>query len=718
MICVMKNKLVLALLLVIFISSCNSKDKKNQRLVFEANYPETVKVDVSDEYFGTIVNDPFRWLEDDRSAETGDWVKAQNELTFSFLNSIPFRNKIRDRLLKIWDYPKISAPVKKGNKYFFYKNDGLQNQSVLYFKTRLEGTEIELLDPNKLATDGSISLSSISISEDGNYIAYSISRSGSDWREVYVKEIESGIVLDDHIKWVKFSGVAWYGDGFFYARYPEPAKGAELTGENKDCKVYYHKLGDNQEEDKLIYDEPNNPLRGFSVNVSDNQELLIISVTESTSGNALYYKDLTKKNSSVIKLITDFDNDHYIVDYSDSKLILYTNYNAPKYRLVSVDLRKPAKEQWKDIIPEADAVLRSAQIFGDKIIASYLQDARSVVKIFDTKGKFLHDLDVSIIGTISGFAGDKDDDFTFYTITSFTTPATIYMYDINNNKSTLYQVSDIDFDPESYVTKQVFYKSKDGTKIPMFIVHKKGIALDGNNPTLLYGYGGFNISLTPHFSISRLIWLEQGGIYAVANIRGGGEYGENWHKSGTLMAKQNVFDDFIAAAEYLISEKYTSPSRLAVQGGSNGGLLVGAVLNQRPDLFAVGLPAVGVMDMLRYHLFTIGRYWATDYGTSEDSKEMFEYLYAYSPVHNIKEGVDYPAILVTTGDHDDRVVPAHSFKYIATLHSKNTGKSPQLIRIETETGHGAGKPTSKVIEELADILAFTFYNMNYTPLYD
>lgn len=712
----MKYIIILLAISILFVSCGDSQ--KEERFEFELNYPETIKESVIDEYFGIKVEDPYRWLENDTSRATKEWVKKQNQLTFSYLEKIPFRNRIRERLTEIWDYPRISAPSKRGDKYFFYKNDGLQNQSVLYYKNSLDGKEIELLDPNKLAEDGSISLASTSISDDGKYLAYSISRSGSDWREVFVREINTKKDTDDHIKWVKFSGVAWYEDGFFYARYPQPKEGMELSGVNENCQIFYHKLGTSQEDDILIYKDDNNPHYGFSVGITDNNELLLISAVESTSGNALYYKDLTKENSNVVKLINDFDNDNSVIDYENGKMLIYTNYKAPKYRLVEVDLRNPARSNWKDVVPEKESVLRSAKVFGDKIIANYLQDARSVVKIFNTDGDYLYDLDKSIIGTIGGFTGEKDNEYTFYTYTSFTTPATVYKYDIKTNTSKLYQQSEIDFDSEQYVTKQIFYESKDGTKVPMFLVHKKGIALDGNNPTLLYGYGGFNISLTPHFSPSRLIWLEQGGIYAVANIRGGGEYGETWHRSGTLMSKQNVFDDFIAAAEYLIDNNYTSPARLAIQGGSNGGLLVGAVVNQRPDLFAVGLPAVGVMDMLRYHLFTIGRFWATDYGTSEDSKEMFEYLYAYSPIHNISEGVDYPAMLVTTGDHDDRVVPAHSFKYIATLQEKNAGDRPVMIRIETETGHGAGKPTAKIIEEISDIMAFTFYNMRFTPLYE
>lgn len=712
----MKKLFTLLLIIPVFYLGCKEASEPNDK--YKLIYPETAKVDVIDEYFGHSVADPYRWLEDDKSPEVGEWVKQQNALTFGYLDQIPFRNRLRERLTEIWDYPRTSAPIKRGNRYFLYKNDGLQNQDVLFYKNDIDGELIEILDPNKLDEDGTISLAGTSVTKDGRYIAYSVSTGGSDWREVFVRDIETGEDLDDHIKWVKFSRIAWYEDGFFYARYPEPKEGRELTAENIDCQVYYHKLGNDQKNDKLIYKNPDDPNLGFSVKVTDNQELLIIYASASTSGNAVYYLNLNKPGSKVNKLIESYENINYVLDYEDGKIILYTNYKAPKYRLVQIDLNKPDVKNWKEIIPENHAVLSSVRIFRNRIIANYLEDARSIVRIFDSKGNYIEDLDLTAIGTFRGFSGDKDDEITFFTVTSFTTPSTIYKYYINENRSELYQESKIDFDTENYITKQVFYKSKDGTKVPMFIVHKNGIGLDGRNPTLLYGYGGFNISLTPHFSIARLIWLEQGGIYAVANIRGGGEYGEKWHSAGTRMNRQNVFDDFIAAAEYLIENNYTSPERLAIQGGSNGGLLVGAVINQRPELFAVGLISVGVLDMLRYHLFTIGRYWATDYGTSDESEEMFKYLFAYSPLHNIQEGVEYPAVLVTTGDHDDRVVPAHSFKYIATLQEIYRGDNPVLIRIETETGHGRGKPTSKIIEEISDVIAFTFYNMQFTPLFE
>ncbi|MDD3686089.1 MAG: prolyl oligopeptidase family serine peptidase [Bacteroidales bacterium] len=699
---------------VILFSSCNNN--KTEKMDFEIVYPETRQDEVKDTYFGIEVADPFRWLEDDNSQETADWVKKQNELTFKYLENIPYRKNIKDRLLKIWDYPKVSAPVHQSGKYFYYRNDGLQNQSVLFYKEGMKGEEIELLDPNEFDKDGGVSLSAIAVSDDGKYLGYAISRAGSDWQEIFVRDIETRKDLKDHLEWVKFSSIAWYQNGFFYSRYPEPAKGQELSGVNTNSKIYYHEIGTEQKDDKLVYEDPKNPEVGFSAHVTEGGEYLIIYASESTSGNALYYKKLGDDNAKVVKLVETFENDYSVIDALNNKFYIYTNLDAPRYRLVELDLNNP-KAAWKNIIPEEDGVLQSVSYIGDRFIANYMIDAHSVVKIFDARGKYLHNLDIDLLGSIGGFSGDRKDNFTFYTVTSFTTPATIYMYNIKTNKSTLYEKSKVDFKADEYITEQVFYTSKDGTKVPMFIVYKDGIAMDGNNPTLLYGYGGFNISLTPYFSIARCVWLEQGGVVAIPNIRGGGEYGEDWHKAGTIMQKQNVFDDFIAAAEYLIENKFTSPSRLAIQGGSNGGLLIGAVTNQRPDLFAVALPAVGVMDMLRYHKFTIGRYWATDYGTSEDSKEMFDYLYAYSPIHNIKEGVEYPAVLVTTADHDDRVVPAHSFKYIATLQNKYKGEKPVLIRIETQAGHGAGKPTMKMIDEIADIYSFAFYNMEFTPVY-
>lgn len=711
----MKNLIYLAFVFFLLLSAC--KNKKDAMADFELKYPETKRDSIYDEYFGIKVHDPYRWLEDDNSPETEEWVKAQNELTFSYLERIPYRQKIRDRLTKLWDYPKMSPPVNIKGKYFFFKNDGLQNQSVLYYMDKIKGTEKVVVDPNQLSKDGTVALSTFSVSDDGKYIAYAISKAGSDWSEIYVKEIETGKLLNDKIEWIKFSGIAWYNDGFFYSRYPAPGKEGKLSAINKNSKIYYHKLGTKQDADVLIYEDRNNPDISFSPATSDSKKYLIIYAHLSTSGNALYLKDLSKNVDKTVKIVDSFDNDFTVIDEIGNKLYILTNFNAPKYKIIELDLSKPNINFAKDFIPESNDVLQSATFIGGKFILNYTKDVYSKIKIYDSKGKYLYDLDNNEIGTISGFDGEKEDTKTFYLFTSFTNPSTIYMYDINKNKSTVYQKPKVDFNPEQYITKQVFYKSKDGTKIPMFIVHKKGINLDGNNPTILYGYGGFNIQLTPYFSVSRIVWLEQGGIVTIANLRGGGEYGEEWHKAGTLMNKKNVFYDFIAAAEYLINEKYTSAKRLAIQGGSNGGLLVGSVLNMRPDLFAVALPAVGVMDMLRYHKFTIGRFWATDYGTSEDCKEMFEYLYSYSPYHNIRNDVEYPAVLVTTADHDDRVVPAHSFKYIAQLQYMNKGTKPTFIRIETQAGHGAGKPTAKIIDEIADIYAFTFYNLNFTPLY-
>ena len=691
------------------LTSCHQQKK-----IEPVQYPETKKCDTVDNYFGTAVPDPYRWLEDDYSEETANWVKAQNAVTQQFLSQIPYREQMKSHLMDIMNYPKEGAPWKKGDRYFFYRNDGLQNQSVLYYKNTLDGEAVELLDPNKLSDDGTVALSTLDISDDGNYLGYAISRNGSDWQEIYVKNIETGEVLNDHLVWVKFSGIAWKDDGFFYSRFPEPKN--ELSGVNENGKLYYHKIGTDQSTDQLAYEDRTNPNLSFSADVV-NKRYLVIYGSESTSGNSLYFKDLDKKNAQFVKAVTTFEDDYSVVDELNGNLLVMTNHDAPEYKVVSIPMDNPAPENWKDIIPAAKEVLAGVSHMGQRLIANYTKDARSLVKIFDERGKFLGNLDNDMIGSIGGFAGEPEETETFYTVTSYITPATIYRYDITNNKSTLYKKSEIDFNSDDYTTEQVFYTSKDGTKVPMFITHKKGIKMDGNNPTLLYGYGGFNISLTPGFSVTRIAWLEQGGVLAVANLRGGGEYGRTWHEAGTKMQKQNVFDDCIAAAEYLIAQKYTSPEKLALQGGSNGGLLVGAVVNQRPDLFAVAIPQVGVMDMLRYHKFTIGRYWAVDYGTSEDSKEMFEYLYKYSPLHSIQNGVEYPAILVTTADHDDRVVPAHSFKYAAALQNSDIGDRPHLIRIESNAGHGGGKPLDKTIEETVDIFSFIFFNMGVEVKY-
>ncbi len=704
---------ILALNVLIMLSSCNNETKTNGDEPLK--YPETKKCDTIDNYFGTAVSDPYRWLEDDFSDETANWVKAQNEVTNNYLSKIPYRENMKNRLKDIMNYPKESAPSKKGDRYFFYRNDGLQNQSVLYYKNSLDGEAVELLDPNKLSDDGTVALSNLGISDDGNYLGYAISRNGSDWEEIFVKNIETGETLNDHLMWVKFTSIAWKDDGFFYSRFPEPKN--ELSGVNENGQLYYHKVGTEQKDDQLAYEDKTNPDVSFTAEVI-NKRYLVIYGSESTSGNCLYYKDLDKANSDFVKLVDNFENDFGVIDEIDGNFIVMTNYFAPEYKVIKIFLDNPTPAKWLDLIPKSDAgVLAGVSHIGKKLIANYTKDAHTVIRIFDEDGHFISNLDNDMIGTIGGFSGDPEDTETFYTVTSYTTPSLIYKYDITNNKSELYKKSEISFNSDEYVTEQKFYESKDGTKIPIFLTHKKDIVLDGTNPTLLYGYGGFNISLTPSFSATRIAWLEQGGVYAVANIRGGGEYGKEWHEAGTKLQKQNVFDDFIAAAEYLINEKYTSKERLAIQGGSNGGLLVGAVVNQRPDLFAVAIPQVGVMDMLRYHKFTIGRYWAIDYGTSEDNKEMFEYLYKYSPLHSVKDGVDYPAILVTTADHDDRVVPAHSFKYAATLQNSNIGNKPHLIRIESNAGHGSGKPLDKAIDEVVDIYSFIFYNMGIEPKY-
>lgn len=700
---------ILILGIIMMLTSCHQKKK-----IEPVQYPETKKCDTVDHYFGTAVPDPYRWLEDDYSEETANWVKAQNAVTQQFLSQIPYREQMKKHLKEIMNYPKEGAPWKKGDRYFFYRNDGLQNQSVLYYKNSLDGEAVELLDPNKLSDDGTVALSTLGISDDGNYLGYAISRNGSDWQEIYVKNIATGEVLDDHLVWVKFSGIAWKEDGFFYSRFPEPKN--ELSGVNENGKLYYHKVGTDQKADQLAYEDRTNPDLSFSAEVV-NKRYLVIYGSESTSGNCLYYKDLKNPKAQFVKVVTDFTDDYSVVDEIDGQLIVMTNHDAPEYKVISIPMDNPAPANWKDLIPASKEVLAGVSHIGKRLIANYTKDARSLVRIFDESGKLLGNLDNEVIGTISGFAGEADDTETFYTVTSYITPATIYRYDIANNKSILYKKSEINFNSDEYVTEQKFFTSKDGTKVPMFITHKKGIKMDGSNPTLLYGYGGFNISLTPGFSVTRIAWLEQGGVLAVANLRGGGEYGKKWHEAGTKMKKQNVFDDCIAAAEYLIAQGYTNKDKLALQGGSNGGLLVGAVVNQRPDLFAVAIPQVGVMDMLRYHKFTIGRYWAVDYGTSEDSKEMFEYLYKYSPLHSIQNGKEYPAILVTTADHDDRVVPAHSFKYAAALQNSDIGDRPHLIRIESNAGHGGGKPLDKTIEETVDIFSFIFFNMGVDVKY-
>ena len=676
-------------------------------------YPETKKDVVKDTYFGTDVSDPYRWLEDDRSAETGAWVKAQNEVTFGYLSQIPFRNQIKERLEKLWNYERISAPFKEGNYTYFYRNNGLQNQSVIYRKDK-SGKEELFLDPNTFATDGTTSLADISFSKDGSLMAYSISEGGSDWNKIIIMDAVSKKVLESPIVDVKFSGIAWLGnDGFFYSSYDKP-EGSELSAKTDQHKLYYHKLGTTQKEDKIVFGL-NEKRRYVSGAISEDQHYLIITAANSTTGNELYIRDLNDPHSKLETIVSNFDSNNYIIDNVGTKLFIVTNLNAPNQKVVTVDFKNPTPENWKDCIGETDYVLSPSTGAG-YLFANYMKDAISQVKQYDYDGKLVREISLPGIGSAGGFGGKKTETELYFSFSNYLTPGTIYSFDPKSGTSKVYEKPKVDFNSDNYESKQVFYTSKDGTKIPMIINHKKGLKLDGKNPTILYGYGGFNVSITPNFSVANAVWMENGGIYAVANLRGGGEYGKKWHDAGTQQKKQNVFDDFIAAGEYLIAQKYTSSDYLAIRGGSNGGLLVGAVMTQRPDLMKVALPAVGVLDMLRYHTFTAGAGWAYDYGTANDSKEMFTYLKNYSPVHNVKKGVKYPATLVTTGDHDDRVVPAHSFKFAAELQDKQAGENPVLIRIDVNAGHGAGKPISKTIEENADVQAFTLYSMGIKEL--
>lgn len=679
----------------------------------QINYPQTKKTDKVDSYFETKVSDPYRWLEDDRSLETADWVKAQNQVTFGYLATIPFRDAIKQRMEKLWNYEKVSAPFKEGKYTYYYKNNGLQNQSVLYRKDA-SGNEELFLDPNTFSKDATTSLADISFSKDGSLCAYSISEAGSDWRKVIFINAETKQSIGDKLIDVKFSGLSWKGnEGVYYSSYDKP-KGSELSAKTDRHKLYFHKLGTNQSEDILVFGDKEKR-RYVGGTVSEDNHYLFISAANSTSGNELYLKDLTQPNSEIKSIHSGFEYDVDVLDSKGSKLFIVTNYKAPNKRVVTVDVANPSPANWKDCIAETDQVLSPSTGAGF-IFANYMKDAVSVVKQFDYNGKLVREIQLPGLGTASGFSGKSEDEALYFSFTNYVTPNTTYKFLPLEGKSSIYVQPKVDFISENYISKQVFYTSKDGTKVPMIITYKKGTELTAKNPTILYAYGGFNVSLTPSFSIANAVWLEMGGIYAVANLRGGGEYGKKWHDAGTKMQKQNVFDDFIAAAEYLIAEKYTSSDYLAIKGGSNGGLLVGATMTQRPDLMKVALPAVGVMDMLRYHTFTAGAGWAYDYGTADDSKAMFEYIKGYSPVHNVKSGVKYPATLVTTGDHDDRVVPAHSFKFAAELQAKQSGVNPVLIRIETNAGHGAGKPVSKTIEEAADLQAFTLYNMGVKSL--
>lgn len=676
-------------------------------------YPLTRKGDKIDVYFETKVADPYSWLEDDQSTETAEWVKAQNQVTFGYLSTIPFRNVIKERMEKLWNYEKVSAPFKEGKFTYYYKNNGLQNQSVLYRKNA-SGDEELFLDPNTFSKDATTSLADISFSKDGSLCAYSISEAGSDWRKVIFINAETKQSIGDQLIDVKFSGLSWKGnEGVYYSSYDKP-KGSELSAKTDQHKLYFHKLGTNQSEDVLVFGDKEKR-RYVGGTVSDDNHYLFITAANSTSGNELYLLDLTQQNATIKNIHSGFENDVRVLDNQGSKLFIVTNFKAPNKRVVTVDVENPTSTNWKDCISETEQVLSPSTGAGF-IFANYMKDAVSAIKQFDYDGKLIREIQLPGLGTATGFEGKNDDMVLYFTFTNYVTPTTTYQFSPAEGKSSIYVQPKVDFVSDNYMSKQVFYTSKDGSKVPMIITYKKGTPLNGKNPTILYGYGGFNVSLTPSFSIANAVWLEMGGIYAVANLRGGGEYGKKWHDAGTKMQKQNVFDDFIAAAEYLIAEKYTSSDYLAIKGGSNGGLLVGATITQRPDLMKVALPAVGVMDMLRYHTFTAGAGWAYDYGTSEDSKAMFDYIKGYSPVHNIKAGVKYPATLVTTGDHDDRVVPAHSFKFAAELQAKQAGTNPVLIRIETNAGHGAGKPVSKTIEEAADLQSFTLFNMGVKAL--
>lgn len=720
----MKNKAILltSVLVTSVLTACSGNSPEQNTAAVAAKtqginvtYPVTKKGDVVDTYFDTNVADPYRWLEDDRSEETGAWVKTQNKLTFNYLDQIPYRDQLKSRLGELWNYEKVGAPFKEGDYTYFYKNNGLQNQYVVY--RQKDGGEAEVfLDPNTFNKEGTTSLGQLSFSKDGSIAAYAISEAGSDWRKIIIIDAETKEVLEEPLIDVKFSGISWYkNEGFYYSSYDKP-KGSELSAKTDQHKLYYHQLGQAQKDDKVIFgataEEKHRYVGG---SVTEDNRYLLISGAVSTSGNNLYIKDLTKPNSPLVTIADGFLGDTYVIDNEGDKLFLVTNIDAPNKKVVTVNATTPTRENWKDLIPETENVL-SASTGGGYFFAEYMVDAISKVYQYDYQGNKVREIKLPGVGSSSALSGEKDADTLYYSFSNYKTPGTIYSYNIDKGESDVYRKSGAKFDSDAFESKQVFYTSKDGTKVPMIITHKKGIELNGKNPTLLYAYGGFNVSLTPSFSVSRAVWMEQGGIYAVANLRGGGEYGKKWHNAGTQLNKQNVFDDFIAAGEYLIDQNYTSSDYLAVQGGSNGGLLVGAVMTQRPDLMQVALPAVGVLDMLRYHTFTAGAGWAYDYGTAEQSEEMFNYLKAYSPVHNVKDGVSYPATMVTTGDHDDRVVPAHSFKFAAELQAKQAGAAPTLIRIETDGGHGAGTPVSKTIDLYADLFAFTLFNMGFDKL--
>lgn len=709
------KKIMLPTILALALVSCNEDSKEVSN---KLDYPESKKGEVVDTYFGEDVADPYRWLEDDRSKETGEWVKAENKVTFDYLDQIPYRKDLEERLKEVWNYEKVSAPFVRGEYTYFYKNDGLQNQSVLYrFENDKDTDSAEVfLDPNTFSKEGTTSLDALSFTEDGKLLAYTISEGGSDWRKLIVLDTETEKEVGETLVDIKFSGVSWKGnEGFFYSSYDKP-EGSELSELTDQHKLYYHKLDTPQSEDEVVFgatdEEKHRYVGGY---VTKDNNYLVVSASISTSGNKLFIKDLNKADSEFVTIMATDESDTSILDNDGSKLYIATNLNAPNIRVATVDVSNPSPENWVDLIPETENVL-SPSVAGKYFFANYMEDATSTVKQYDRKGKLVREIKLPGVGSASGFGAKKDETELYYSFANYITPGSIYKLDLESGDSDLYYEPKIDFNSDDFESKQIFYTSKDGTKVPMIITHKKGLKLDGTNPTILYGYGGFNISLTPSFSVANAVWMENGGIYAVANLRGGGEYGKEWHKAGTKLQKQNVFDDFIAAGEYLIDKKYTSNNYLAIHGGSNGGLLVGAVMTQRPDLAKVALPAVGVLDMLRYHTFTSGAGWAYDFGTAEDDKEMFEYIKGYSPVHNVKEGVEYPATMITTGDHDDRVVPAHSFKFAAELQDKQTGDNPVLIRIEVDAGHGAGTPISKQIQQKADAFAFALYNMGIKEL--
>ena len=700
------NKLFIAMIATTLGLSCCTNNKQT------IAYPEARKAATIDTYFGTEIHDPYSWMENDTTAEVSAWVKAENEVTFNHLSQIPFRQKLNQRLTELINYEKIGTPSKKHGKYYFFKNDGLQNQSVLYTKETLDATPEVLLDPNSLSNDGTVALDKISFSNDGRYLGYTISRKGSDWKEIFIIDLETRQHLNDHILWAKFTGIQWHGNGFYYSAYDAPVEGKEFSNVNENHKIYYHRLGTPQNEDVLIYQNPEYPRRFYSCSVSDDEEVMFIYESGAHNGNRLFFKNLKSTNNNFTLIANNDEYEQYFIEKIGNYLYFFTNDNAPKYKIMRTHINNPSRKYWEDVIPENENTLNGCEAIAGHFIVTYTEDASDHAYVYDYNGNRIQEVKLPTLGSV-GFTGSKDDDEIFYSFSSYITPTSIYRYNIKTNESTLYLAPELKFNPEDYTVDQQFFASKDGTKIPVFLIHRKDIVKDGNNPLLLYGYGGFNISLTPSFSTSRIPFIENGGIYAVVNLRGGGEYGEDWHLAGTKMQKQNVFDDFIAAAEYMIEQNYTSIGKIAIMGGSNGGLLVGAVVNQRPDLYTVAIPQVGVMDMLKYHKFTIGWNWAPDYGTSEESEEMFRYLLNYSPIHNIKnDGTPYPAILITTADHDDRVVPAHSFKYAATLQASNTGNAPKLIRIETNAGHGAGKPISKQIEETADMFAFIMYHLN------